>query len=141
MIFSKREHVTIHDPPEVPNQLRVVLDTNALVSAVLFPFSVPGRAFECARENGVVLTTRDLVTELRDVLARPKFDRYLTTSVRDEFLAAYILEAEWVLVTESVVVSRDPKDDKVLDAAINGQATCVISGDEDLLVLSPLRGI
>ena len=89
----------------------------------------------------MLLTIRDLVTELREVLARPKFDRYLTTMVRDEFLAAYILEAEWIAVTESIAECRDPKDDKVLEAAINGQATCVISGDDDLLVLSPFRGV
>jgi predicted nucleic acid-binding protein len=56
-------------------------------------------------------------------------------------VAAYIIEAEFVPVTEHVAVCRDPKDDLVLEAAINGAAICVISGDDDLLALSPFRGI
>jgi putative PIN family toxin of toxin-antitoxin system len=118
-----------------------VCDTNVLVSAVLFPRSVPGQAIAYARANGVVLTTNELVTELRDVLARSKFDRYLTREIRDEFLAGYIFEAEFVPLTERVTVCRDPKDDHVLDAAINGQATCIISGDDDLLTLVSFQGI
>lgn len=120
--------------------LRTVCDTNVLVSAVLFPHSVPGQVITYARKHGTLLTTHELVTELRDVLARPKFDRYITRSIRDEFLAGYILEAEFVLVNEHVTVCRDPKDDCVLDA-INGQATLIITGDDDLLALSAFRGI
>jgi putative PIN family toxin of toxin-antitoxin system len=124
-----------------PDRERIVWDTNVLVSAVLFPRSIPGQALRRAREMGVLLATRELVMELRAVLARPKFDRYLTAEVRDEFLAAYVVEAEFVPVTEHITVCCDPKDDQVVDAAINGRATYVISGDEDLLVLTPCRGI
>jgi uncharacterized protein len=129
------------EPPERLDAVRVVFDTKVLMSAILFPHSIPGRTLARARDLGVLLTTHELVTELRDVLARPKIDRYVTRALRDEFLAAYIIEAEFVPVAEHVAVCRDPKDDHVLDAAINGQATCVISGDDDLLVLAPFRGI
>jgi uncharacterized protein len=124
-----------------PHQPLVVLDTNVLVSAALFPRSIPGQALRRAREIGILLTTRDLVAELRNVLARNKFDRYVSAALRDEFLVAYISEAEFVVVAERLSVCRDPKDDLVLEAAINGQATCVVSGDDDLLVLHPFRGI
>ena len=129
------------DPPDLPSPLRTVCDTNVLVSGVLFPRSIPGQAVEYARKHGVLLTTHDLVTELRDVFARPKFDRYVMRTVRDEFLAGYIIEAEFVPVIEHVTVCRDPKDDRILDAAINGQATYIISGDDDLLALKAFRGI
>lgn len=72
---------------------------------------------------------------------RTKFARYISDELRDEFLATYLAEATFVVVSERVIVCRDPKDNMVLDAAINGNALCVISGDEDLLVLSPFRGI
>jgi uncharacterized protein len=122
-------------------QLRVVFDTNVLISAVLFPHSVPGHALRRAREAGIVLSTQDLVTEVRDVLARPKFDRYVSAQMRDEFLVTYIRDAEFVEVTQHIAVCRDPKDDRVLEAALNGQATCIVSGDDDLLVLHPFHGI
>jgi putative PIN family toxin of toxin-antitoxin system len=118
-----------------------VCDTNVIVSAVLFPQSIPGQAFSHARHAGRLLITPELAAELRSVLMRPKFARYVTDEMRDEFLATYLIEAEFVAVTEHVTVCRDPKDDLVLDAAINGHAACVISGDEDLLVLTPFRDI
>lgn len=119
----------------------IVCDTNVLVSAVLFPQSVPGQAVSHARHTGRLLTTPELAAELRDVLLRPKFARYISAELRDEFLAAYLTEAAFVVMSEHVTVCRDPKDNMVLDAAINGHATCIISGDEDLLVLSPFRDI
>ncbi len=124
--------------PQLPT---VVCDTNVLVSAVLFPQSVPGQALSHARHTGRSLTTPELAAELRAVLVRPKFARYITDELRDEFLATYLTEATFVAVSERVKVCRDPKDNMVLDAAINGSAMCVISGDEDLLVLSPFREI
>ena len=122
-------------------QRAVVCDTNVLVSAVLFPQSVPGQAFSHACHTGRLLITPALAAELRTVLMRPKFNRYISSDLRDEFLATYLVEAEFVVVTEHVVVCRDPKDDLVLEAAINGHATYIISGDEDLLVLTPFRDI
>ena len=124
-----------------PSPLRIVCDTNVLVSAILLPQSVPGRALSYARSQHVLLTTEDLAGELQHVLARPKFDRYLTQSIRDEFVAGYIFEAEFVAVIEHVTICRDPKDDCVLEAAINGQATLILSGDDDLLTLGNFRGI
>jgi putative PIN family toxin of toxin-antitoxin system len=78
---------------------------------------------------------------VRNVLARPKFDRYVSAQMRDEFLATYIREAEFVEVTQHIAVCRDSKDDLVLEAAVDGQATCIVSGDDDLVVLHPFQGI
>lgn len=140
------------EPPELSGtreQSRVVIDTNVLVSAVIFPGSIPGRALGPARQVSILLTTSELVKELHDVLARPKFDRYLSADLRDAFVAAYISEAEFVRVTERIfvrvteriIICRDPKDDCVLEAAVCGHASVVISGDDDPLVLSPFRGV
>jgi putative PIN family toxin of toxin-antitoxin system len=118
-----------------------VCDTNVVVSAALFPSSVPGQAFRHARGSGRILTTPTLAAELHEVLSRPKFARYVTAELWDEFLAAFFAQAEFVRVIEHVILARDPDDDHVLDAAINGNATCVITGDDDLLTLSSFRGI
>ncbi len=124
-----------------PQELRVVCDTNVLVSAVMFPQSTPGRAFTYARHAGRLLTTPDLASELRDVLLGPKLARYISESLRDEFLAAYLAMAEFVVTTEQITACRDPKDNHVLETAIDGHATCILSGDKDLLVLNPFRDI
>lgn len=51
-------------------QLRFVFDTNVIISAALFFDSVPGRAFQWARQNGTLLVSWDLAQELKDVLSR-----------------------------------------------------------------------
>lgn len=133
--------MTTPDQSDLSDSLRVVCDTNVLISAVLFPASLPGKAFAHASRYGRLIVTSDLAHELRDVLSRPKFARYVPAAIRDEFLATYLTDAEFVAVTERITICRDPKDDHVLDAAINGRATCILSGDSDLLVLTPFRNI
>jgi len=57
------------------------------------------------------------------------------------FLAGLTLDAELVDVETRIVACRDPKDDKFLELAVSGRATCIVTGDSDLLVLNPFRGI
>lgn len=121
--------------------MRVVVDTNVVVSALLLPGSVSRQAFNAARRRGVVLVSIATLEELDDVLGRPKFDEYVDEEQRLDFLAAHIREAEHVAVTERVRECRDPSDDKILELAVSGNATHVISGDADLLALSPFRGV
>ena len=120
---------------------RCAFDTNVIVSALLFNDSVPGQALMRALDQGKILISEELSKELSDVLNRPMFDRYASQEERDEFLYALTLESEFVEITESVRACRDPKDDKILELAINGNADYVITGDEDLLALNPFQGI
>lgn len=79
--------------------------------------------------------------EVRDVLARAGFDRHATLEVREEFLRDLMLDVEMVPIAETVRVCRDPKDDKILELAVNGRADYIVTGDDDLLVMNPFRGI
>ncbi|MEX0670777.1 MAG: putative toxin-antitoxin system toxin component, PIN family [Pirellulales bacterium] len=121
--------------------MRVVVDTNVVVSGLLLPGSVSRRGFNAARTRGNVLVSIATLEELDDVLCRPKFDHYVDEEQRLDFLAAYIREAEHVAVTATVRECRDPSDDKILELAVSGIATHILSGDADLLTLSPFRGI
>ena len=127
--------------PQSSRRRRVVFDANVVVSASLLPRSVPRQAFDRALAEGDILMSLALVTELNDVLYRPKFDRYVPIGLRVEFLAGFVRVAEWVEVTQPVTVCRDPKDNHVLELAINGRATHVVTGDDDLLALDPFRGV
>lgn len=123
------------------SDLRAVFDTGVLVSAALLPRSLPRRAFDAAVDRGCILVSDDTLAELDDVFRRPKFDRYLSAERRLEFFAALIGTAEAVKVVDSVLDCRDPKDNKFLELAMSGNATHIITGDSDLLVLHPFRGI
>jgi putative PIN family toxin of toxin-antitoxin system len=120
---------------------RYVFDTNVLVSALLFEQSVPCQAFRAALGRGRILLSLETLHELNDVLARERLSRYIILEERERFLAALIREGIIVETRETVRVCRDSKDDKFLELALSGGAACVISGDEDLLMLSPFRGV
>jgi putative PIN family toxin of toxin-antitoxin system len=123
------------------NKPRYVFDTNTIVSALLFDNSNPGRALQEATDRGALLLSMEIAEELAEVLLRDKFDRYVRRKTREEFLRALIQQAIFVEVSEIIQVCRDPKDDKFLELAVSGNATQVITGDNDLLALNPFRGI
>jgi putative PIN family toxin of toxin-antitoxin system len=121
--------------------LRCVFDTNTVVSAALFRGSVPEQALFLALRTAAVLMSRELADELNDVLSRPRFDRYADRENREEFLQDLVRQVESVEVTERVRACRDPKDDKILELAVNGNADFIVTGDDDLLVMNPFRNI
>lgn len=121
--------------------MRYVFDTNVIVSALLFESGKPAKALQYALANGEVLLSLDLLEELNEVLGRERFNRYVTSEDREEFLEALVEQAVLVEITENVQECRDPKDDKVLELALNGEAQYIISGDRDLLVLHPFRDV
>ena len=75
------------------------------------------------------------------VLLRAKFDRYADVERRRQFLERYKRIAEMIVIPAPVRACRDPKDDKFLSLAVFGEADLIVSGDADLLVLSPFRTI
>jgi hypothetical protein len=79
--------------------------------------------------------------ELITVFNRPKFDRYASSAKRRLFITAIERTEEIVVIREKIKVCRDEKDNQYLELAIDGQATCIVSGDSDLLVLNPFREI
>jgi putative PIN family toxin of toxin-antitoxin system len=118
-----------------------VIDTNTLVSAAILYGSVPWRAVTHALEVGVVLISESTWLELVAVLSRPKFDRYRANAQWEAFLRAIREHFEPVRTWSRIEACRHPNDDKFLELAIDGRADMIISGDQDLLVLHPFRGI
>ena len=123
------------------NDLRAVLDTNVVVSAMLSRDSVPGRVFVYLARRGGLIISEGTKYELINVILRPDFDRYLQEEERVEFFVGLEQQAQLVEVTHSITACRDPKDDKFLELALSGRATHIITGDQDLLDLHPFRGI
>lgn len=125
---------------------RVVVDTNALISRLLLPASVPAQAVRQVVAEAQLLASDATIMELADVLARAKFDPYVTIAERQEFLRLFGRIAERIPIVHIVRACRDPKDDKFLELAVNGEAHLIITGDAitgdaGLLALHPFRGI
>jgi uncharacterized protein len=118
----------------------VVADTNVLVSAFIFPGGPPEAFYRLVLERRVLLvTSRPLLTELGRVLA----DKFGWTSDRAEDAVAQIVRiAEIVEPPETLeVVTADPADNRVLEAASAGRADAIVSGDRHVLALGSWRGI
>ena len=120
---------------------RIVLDTNALVSRLLLPDSIPGQAVRKAVEEGEILMSESTLFELADVLGREKLNAYVSIQDREEFLRMLGRIVEMVTILHAVHDCRDVRDNQILEVAVNGQAQVIATGDEDSLVLNPFRGI
>ena len=74
--------------------------------------------------------------ELADVLGREKLNSICSRANECVFIGL-LKETELVHVTTTITVCRDPKDNKFLELAVDGNASCLVTGDADLLVLNP----
>lgn len=117
-----------------------VLDTNTVISAIFWPDSIPAYALAKA-QRGTIAITETIVSEWREVINRPKFNKFQPLSVRLATLEELVSNCQLIAVHEFIKACRDPKDDKFLEAAIAANATLIVSGDADLLELNPFRNI
>ena len=120
---------------------RVVIDTNVLISGLLSTISTPAKAVERAVTTAQIVATNATLRELMTKLLSPKFDRYVSRERRDALLLRLAPLIEIAEVLQPIQASRDPKDDRFLEAAVNGRADVLVTGDKDLLELDPFRGI
>lgn len=124
--------------------MRVVLDTNVVVSALLWG-GTPERLIQAAGDGRLELvTTEALLAELAGILDRPKFAAKLGQKnvSAAEILARYRAIADTVeagTILEAQL--RDPDDAAVLACALAARAEGIVSGDADLHALGSYRGI
>jgi uncharacterized protein len=118
--------------------VRILLDTNVLISALLFG-GLPRVLLRTAMRGDIVLVTSPaLLDELEDILiGKFGFGRAIARLTRAEIEAL----ADLVNPGDLLRVSRDPDDDEVLAAAVAGRAEVIVTGDRDLLALGAHQGI
>ena len=121
--------------------MRVVIDTNVWISRLLLANSVAAQAVDRALARFEVVSSEASVEELADVLSRKKFDRYVSLQDREEFLRRLLQVTTMVPVLSEITDCRDPKDNRFLALALDSESECIVSGDADLVSLSPWRGI
>lgn len=121
--------------------IRAVLDTNTVVSALLFTGTASQLVPLWQSRRITVLVSRQILEEYLRVLAYPKFrlsDQEIRALVEEEILPF----VDTVRVRRRlVVVRRDPDDDKFLECAVTGRAKYLVTGDRDLRELDSFRGI
>lgn len=118
---------------------KIVIDTNIAVSSFLFKNSVPDQALRWATLHGIILLSESTWNELEKVLSRRKFNKYFSLEKRITALHNFKDNAQMIDVSSQIELCRDPKDNKFLELAADGQADYLITGDQDLLVLHPFQ--
>lgn len=121
--------------------MRVVIDTNVWVSRLLLAGSAAAQAVDRALERFDVMVSEPLVEELTEVLSWGKFDRYVSVRDREEFLRRILQIAKIAPVLSEVDDCRDPDDNRLLALALDSESDCILTGDGDLLLLNPWRGV
>ena len=120
--------------------MKIVVDTNFLVSATQWDYSVSHKLLEkLIMDNAEIFTTKGILEEFAEVLKRD----FLCTKEEVQNLLEKIIQF-LTLVTPSKkidVVKDDPDDNKILECAVEGKAHYIISYDNHLLKLGEYKGI
>lgn len=119
--------------------MKIVFDTNVLVSALVFPGGRGEAALlRIIEERDQLLLSRPILDELLGVLAR-KFSRDA-----EELARAAVLLSELAIIVKprrKLRVVKDDPDNRVLECAVAGRADAIVTGDSALLELGEFRGV
>ena len=123
--------------------MRIVLDTNVLVSALISRTGPPGRLLAAIRQQRLTLVTSEAqLAELRSVLGRERLRPYIRSEEAQDLIRNLEAIGEVVSDLPTVNVSPDPDDNPILATAIAGQADLIVSGDKrHMLVLGQVDNI
>jgi putative PIN family toxin of toxin-antitoxin system len=122
--------------------MKIILDTNILVSAFVFGGEIKKKLEYILADNTIhLLTSKVIVEELREVVFRDKFKVFQDEKFLTLQLNAFLSNVIIVIITQNFDNCRDKKDNKFLDLAVSGQADFLITGDKDLLELNPFHGV
>lgn len=111
--------------------MRILIDTNILISAILFPKSLIAKTLLYITNNHSIIFCDQNITELREVLRRKKPDKLPDAEVLLAELSYELIPA--VYHTEKLI--RDAKDQPILNAAIIADVDIILTGDKDFLSL------
>ena len=113
---------------------RVIIDTNLWISFLLTKEFTRLDTI-IADKKLILLFSQELIDEIVEVSQRKKFRKYFPLEDIEKFLLKIRNRGEFIKIKKSVIDCRDPKDNFLLSLCIDGNATHLITGDKDLLVL------
>ena len=123
--------------------MRVVLDTNVLVSALISSAGPPRQLLSAVKRGDLALVTSEYqLEELREVLGREKLRRYIRSDEARDLVDNLETTGSLVGKLPECELSPDPADNPILATAIAGKADLIVSGDNaDMLALGHADGI
>ncbi len=125
------------------SERRIVLDTNALISAAILQNSISNQALTLAAAQFEIVVSEATWTEFETRIERPKLFRYFGNleAQREEVVKTLGRVVKHVPVQSVVTDCRDADDNKFLALALDSAAAFIVTGDRALLELHPWRGV
>jgi hypothetical protein len=125
--------------------MTLVLDTNVIVSALLSPAGHPAEIINLWEAEKIeVVSSPPLLIELERVLQYPRVQKYLKRTQSD--VDAFLRQFKKIAITVEPqmtldIIKEDPADNRVLECAVAGEASYIISGNDHLLKIKEYKGI
>jgi len=119
--------------------MRIIVDTNVLISAIIFSGETPRACLRHVLGHHEIIFSNETFAEFKKILLSDKF--YRDKFLRYTYVKTIENRGKFVETFHTFKDCRDAKDNMILEAAVSGKADYIITGDKDLLVLSPFRGI
>lgn len=116
---------------------RIIIDTNLWISFLLSKRTT-GLDKLFLEQSITLIFSQELLDEFIEVARRPKLKKYFSLSDLEELLLEINSHAEFVSITSSINLCRDQKDNFLLSLAIDSNATYLLTGDKDLLVVNKI---
>jgi putative PIN family toxin of toxin-antitoxin system len=116
---------------------RIIIDTNLWISFLLTR-RTPGLDELFLNKTITIIFSQELLDEFIEVARRPKLKKYFSLTDLEELLLQISLHAEFVSVSSTINLCRDPKDNFLLSLAIDSNANYLLTGDKDLLEVNKI---
>jgi putative PIN family toxin of toxin-antitoxin system len=117
---------------------RIIIDTNLWISFLITKNFTKLDEIIFSKKC-VLVFSKELLEEFLTVAKRPKFRRFFSSSDIEEILETIQEYAEFIEVTSKIEVCKDPKDNFLLSLSMDGSADFLLTGDNDLLMLTKFR--
>lgn len=123
------------------NPKRFILDTNVLISAFIVRATVTYSVLSHCVSKGMLLFSTDTFEEFYRVISRSKFDKYFSDSDRRKLVYKVLDISQYQKVSSDLKLCTGETDNMFLNLAVDGGASCIVTGDKALLQVNPLGNI
>ena len=121
--------------------MRAIIDANIIVSGLLTKGTCRKLLLSLKNKDFILVISEEILEEIEFVLNRKKFSLLINKDEKEDILSFIKTQALFFKPKTKINICRDEKDNIILETALTAKADIIVTGDKDLLVLTPFKGI